>query len=107
MFQLCEATEGRRFWFDQFAGERAPSACNAAGILLGPDGGDPMSITLGLMTGEHLGMDALHASVDARPQIPSAGSIGGSIVDNIATVDGGLGALPQNPRSTCQPGCFV
>ena len=32
----CEATEGRRFWFDRFRGEMTPSSCLADGTAVGP-----------------------------------------------------------------------
>ena len=33
----CEATEGRRFWFDRFRGEMTPSSCSKNGYAFGPD----------------------------------------------------------------------
>jgi hypothetical protein len=32
----CEATEGRRFWFDRFRGEMTPSSCRSDGTAVGP-----------------------------------------------------------------------
>ena len=32
----CEATEGRRFWFDRFRGEMTPSSCLPDGTAVGP-----------------------------------------------------------------------
>ena len=83
----CEATEGRRFWFDTFQQEPTPMECDIAGGLysLAADGTTieaPMEVTLGLFTATRLS-DGTYSqpSYSRTPatddSIPSYGTIEG------------------------------
>ncbi len=82
----CEATEGRRFWFDVFQQEPTPMECTTTGALysLSSTGAKerPMEVTLGLFTatrsasGEYE-QPSYSRSPSTGDSIPSFGSIEG------------------------------
>jgi hypothetical protein len=113
----CEATEGRRFWFDTFQQEPTPMECDMQGRLysFAKDGTTkqaPMDITLGLFTAErvnaawndntnpdnsNLYMAPSYASFSATIAATTA-SIG-SALPSSGTIQGELGDLCVQSKS--------
>jgi len=100
----CEATEGRRFWFDTFQQEPTPMECAMDGALWGPGGNNskPMNITLGLFTKKRAAdnsvtgpnyvsfADTITAVKSAMPALPSSGTVQGNVSDNLVQVNNGI-----------------
>ena len=98
--ETCEATEGRRFWFDTFQQEPTPMECGMAGELYSLDAsgtkGAPMDITLGLFTrqrGSDNAVDPVATSylsfADIIADLADAGT-GAHLVPKYGTIQGDI-----------------
>jgi hypothetical protein len=97
----CEATEGRRFWFDTFQQEPTPMECAKSGGLysLAADGGmgPPMEVTLGLFT-------ATRASTNEyqQPAYTRDYTLGGSVTDARLAALPSYGSIEGGYRGYCK-----
>jgi hypothetical protein len=126
--ERCEATEGRRFWFDTFQQEPTPMECAMDGSLYSIDAAganvQPMKITLGLFTRQRVDGNAAEAQADdtgyesggvrsyksfgdiiteletEAHAIPTWGTIQGQIADNTFSVDTGFTFESQTTDET-------